>query len=138
MISPLPFEDLEFVLLNAGHDLSGFCSAEPELDEFLKEDALVNQNNLISVTRLVFWKGNLVGFFTLINDSIEVRTVEACDREEDYHFRKYPALKIARLATHSDYERFGIGRSMLEEDLCDLNFPLPLCRLSYYYGRFKA
>ena len=54
MISPIPFEDLEFVLLNADHDLSGFHSSEPELNEFLKEDALVNQNNLISVTRLVF------------------------------------------------------------------------------------
>ena len=93
MISPIPFEDLEFVLLNADHDLSGFHSSEPELNEFLKEDALVNQNNLISVTRLVFFKGDLVGYFTLINDSIEVRAVEECDREESYHFRKYPALK---------------------------------------------
>lgn len=115
MVSPIPFEDLEFVLIRAGHDLSGFHSAEPELDEFLKEDALVSQDNLISVTRLVFWKGNLVGYFTLISDSIEVRAVEACDREESYHFRKYPALKIARLATHSDCERFGVGRSMLRK-----------------------
>jgi GNAT superfamily N-acetyltransferase len=115
MIAPIPFEDLEFVLLNAGHDLSGFCSSEPELDEFLKEDALVNQNNLISVTRLVLLKGVVVGYFTLVNDSIEVRAVEECDREESYHFRKYPAIKIARLATHSDYERFGIGRSMLRK-----------------------
>ena len=114
---PLPFEDLEFVLLNADHDLSGFHSSEPELNEFLKEDALVNQNNLISVTRLVFFKGDLVGYFTLINDSIEVRAVEECDREESYHFRKYPALKIARLATHNDFERFGVGRSMLRLSL---------------------
>ncbi|MDP3396876.1 MAG: hypothetical protein Q8S57_09480 [Methanoregula sp.] len=115
MISPIPFEDLEFVLLNADHDVSGFYSSEPELNEFLKEDALVNQNNLISVTRLVFFKGDLVGYFTLINDSIEVRAVEECDREESYHFRKYPALKIARLATHNDFERFGVGRSMLRK-----------------------
>lgn len=115
MVSPIPFEDLEFVLMSAGHDLSGFHSAEPELDDFLREDALVSQDNLISVTRLVFWKGNLVGYFTLISDSIEVRAVEACDREESYHFRKYPALKIARLATHSDCERFGVGRSMLRK-----------------------
>nr|WP_320160471.1 GNAT family N-acetyltransferase [uncultured Methanoregula sp.] len=115
MLSPIPFEDLEFVLLGAAHDLSGFHSSEPELDEFLKEDAFVNQNDLISVTRLVFWNGNLIGFFTLVNESIEVRAVEACDREESYHFRKYPALKIARLATHSDYERFGVGRSMLRK-----------------------
>jgi GNAT superfamily N-acetyltransferase len=114
-ISPIPFEDLQFVLLNADHDVSGFHSSEPELDEFLNDDALDNQNNLISVTRLVFREGNLVGYFTLINDSIEVRAVEECDREESYHFRKYPALKIARLATHSDYERFGVGRSMLRK-----------------------
>jgi GNAT superfamily N-acetyltransferase len=115
MISPIPFENLSFVLLNFTHDLSGFHSSEPELDEFLKEDALVNQGNLISVTRLVLLDGNLVGYFTLINDSIEVRSVEECDREESYHFRKYPALKIARLATHSDFERYGVGRSMLRK-----------------------
>ena len=115
MIAPIPFENLEFVFLNAGHDLSGFHSSEPELDEFLKEDALVSQNNLISVTRLVLLEGVVVGYFTLVNDSIEVRAVEECDREKNYHFRKYPALKIARLATHSDYERFGIGRSMLRK-----------------------
>jgi len=115
MISPIPFENLSFVLLNSTHDLSGFHSSEPELDEFLKEDALVNQGNLISVTRLVLLDGNIVGYFTLINDSIEVRSVEECDREESYHFRKYPALKIARLATHSDFERYGVGRSMLRK-----------------------
>jgi len=115
MVSSIPFEDLTFVLLRADHDLSRFHSSEPELDEFLKEDALENQHNLISVTRLVFWKGALVGYFTLINDSIEVRAVEECDREERYHFRKYPALKIARLATHCDCERFGVGRSMLRK-----------------------
>jgi len=65
MPSSIPFEDLDFVLLNADHDLSGFHSTEPELDEFLKDDALENQNNLISVTRLVYSHGNLVGYFTL-------------------------------------------------------------------------
>jgi hypothetical protein len=128
MIFPIPFEDLEFVLLDADHDLSGFHSSEPGLDEFLQEDALVNQNNLISVTRLVFQDGNLVGYFTLINDSIEVRAVEECDREDSYHFRKYPALKIARLATHSDFERFGVGRSMLRKI-----FTISI-KLSHYIG----
>lgn len=57
MITPISFDELQFVLLSVDHDLSGFHSSEPELDEFLKEDALVNQNNLISVTRLVFKEG---------------------------------------------------------------------------------
>ena len=116
----------------------GFIHLNPNLMNFSKDDALDNQNNLIFVTRLVFRKGNLVGYFTLINDSIEVRTVEECDREESYHFRKYPALKIARLATHSDYERFGVGRSMLAEALHHLDHALPLCWLPDHNSRFKA
>ena len=36
MISPIPFEDLTFVLLSADHNLSGFHSVETELDEFFK------------------------------------------------------------------------------------------------------
>ena len=50
MVSSIPFEDLTFVLRSSDHDLSVFHSAEPELDEFLKDDALENQHNLISVT----------------------------------------------------------------------------------------
>ena len=38
MVSSIPFEELDFILLNADHDLSGFHSTEPELDEFLKDD----------------------------------------------------------------------------------------------------
>jgi hypothetical protein len=36
MNDPVPFNELEFVRLNAAHDLSGFYSTEPELDDFLK------------------------------------------------------------------------------------------------------
>ena len=42
MTTPIPFKALEFVLLDADHNLSGFFSTEPELDEFLKDDALEN------------------------------------------------------------------------------------------------
>jgi len=45
----IPQEELHFSVLSPDHDLSGFICCEKDLEEFLKEDALVSQNNRISV-----------------------------------------------------------------------------------------
>ncbi len=106
-------DDLQVVILNGDHDLNSFLCENQELQDFLKQDALINQYNFISVTRLVFYHGKLVGYFTLVNDVIRKKEVRTEDGEGDYHYTFYPALKIGRLATHSDYQRRGIGRYML-------------------------
>jgi len=67
MIEPIPDEELEYVTLHEGIDVNSFsCRSKPEeidLEEFLKEDALRCQNSFFSVTRVVFWRGTLVGYF---------------------------------------------------------------------------
>lgn len=113
----IPQEELHFSVLSPDHDLSGFICCEKDLEEFLKEDALVSQNNRISVTHLIFWKYTLVGFFTLTTDSIEVRSIHDGDGVEDYPYSRYPALKIARLATDDRYTKRGIGMFMLRKIL---------------------
>jgi len=56
-------DDLEFVVLTADHlhHLPTFKCKNYELLNFLTEDAYQNQQNRISVTRLVFLHGHLVG-----------------------------------------------------------------------------
>jgi GNAT superfamily N-acetyltransferase len=49
----------------------------------------------------------------LVNDSLLADAVSPKDGERDYPFRKYPAVKVARLATHQDYTGRHIGRNML-------------------------
>jgi GNAT superfamily N-acetyltransferase len=66
---------------------------------------------MISRTSLCFWKDELAGFFTLIADTIEAKAV--IDGIEHYEYRKYPGVKIARLAVDSRFERRGIGTYLL-------------------------
>jgi GNAT superfamily N-acetyltransferase len=105
--------DLQVVILNFDHDLTPFHCDNQELEDFLKQDALNNQYYFLSVTRLVFYHGKIVGYFTLLNDVIRKKEVFIDDGEVDYHYTFYPALKIARFAIHTDNQRQGIERYML-------------------------
>ena len=112
-MADLSYPDIVFRPLDAYDDVSLFHSTEGELDDFLKEDALDNQANRLSVTFLATWNDTIVGYFTLVNDSIVAEAVDKSDREPSWEYRKYPAIKIARMARHRDFSGHGIGTVML-------------------------
>ena len=128
MNTKIPFDNLSFSLLNGDVEVSLFQCREPDLTEFLIEDALENQAARLSVTRIVSYEGQVAGFFTLTNDCIIRKCVSDDDGEEWYPYPHYPALKIARLATHQEFEGRGIGRAML------LKTVAIAMRLSQYVG----
>jgi len=109
----IPFNQFSFSILNSELDLSGFECSNPDLNEFLHEDAIHYQEERLAVTRVIQWQENIVGYFTLVSDSIEVEAIKSGDGSLEYPYRRYPALKIARLATDNRYQRQGIGRAML-------------------------
>jgi GNAT superfamily N-acetyltransferase len=109
----LSYPDISFRPLDTYDDITSFHSTEQELDDFLHEDALDNQVNRLSVTFLASWNDNHVGYFSLINDSIVAEAVHESDREPSWEYRKYPAIKIARMARHRDFSGHGIGTIML-------------------------
>jgi GNAT superfamily N-acetyltransferase len=110
----IPSEELRLCALNKRHDLNSFNSVSDELNDFLKNDALGGQNSMISRTYLCFYKERLVGFITLIGDTIEAKLMIKKDGIEDYEYEKYPAIKIGRLAVDKDCEGQGIGPHMLK------------------------
>lgn len=109
----IPLSELTFEVINDRSNLADFLCSEQELTNFLKDDALSGQNERFSATRIVTYEDKLVGYFTLVNDSITVHALEETDRNPSYKYSKYPALKIARLATHIDFIERGIGTSMI-------------------------
>jgi ribosomal protein S18 acetylase RimI-like enzyme len=111
----ISIHDLEFKVLDASHlrQLTSFRCKNAELKDFLTQDALKNQLDRISVTRLVFYHGRLVGYFTLVTDVIKRGEIADSDGAEDFRYATYSALKIARFATDIEFERQGIGRNML-------------------------
>lgn len=111
MPSIIPDSELSILPLDESHNLFSFNCSSSELNDFLKNDALADQNNMISRTGLCFWNRELVGFVALVADTIEAKAV--IDRLEHYEYRKYPGVKIARLAVDSRFERRGLGTYLL-------------------------
>ncbi len=111
MSSIIPDSELIMVPLDKKHNLFPFNCSSSELNDFLKNDSLSDQNNMISRTGLCFWKDELVGYVALLADTIEAKAV--IDGLERYEYRKYPGVKIARLAVDSRFERKGIGTYLL-------------------------
>ena len=99
-------------LLSEKEDLSSFFCTDADLNEYFHQDALKDHQNLYSVTHLVKSHEKIIGFFTLVTDTIQLDWVDE-SLFPDFDYRKLPAVKIARLATHRDYERRGIGKYMI-------------------------
>ena len=112
-MTQVPYSDLQIFPLTEKYELSSFNSVSAELNDFLINDALEDQENMISRTYLVFWKENFVGFVTLIADTIGVQLIHESERVDGYEYTKYPAIKIGRFAVDRSYERMGIGRFLL-------------------------
>lgn len=106
--------EVAIIPLTVGIDYSSFCCSENKLNEFLIEDALEDHNNLYSITRLVEYNNEIVGFFSLITDNISIDQVDK-SASTGYAYHKLPAVKIARLATSKQYEKRDVGKIMITE-----------------------
>jgi len=104
---------LRVVPLTRIDTLATFCSANDDLNDFLKNEAIESQENLLSKTFLCLFRDHIAGFLTLVTDTIEVKLVDAGDGVSDYPHQKYPAIKIARLAVDKKFERKGVGRFLI-------------------------
>ena len=57
----------------------------------------------------------LIGYITLVCGEIVISEIDTkLVGDVDYSYLQYPAVKIARLATHSNYREQGIGKSLVE------------------------
>lgn len=85
-----------------------------EMENFLKEKALREQKEGINTTHLFVDEKTqkIVAYVSLCNDSIKLDFSERDERE--YSYTTIPALKIARLAVATEYQRQGIGRMLVD------------------------
>lgn len=98
--------------LHAEVDIAHFCCSEKDLNEYLKEDALKDHEFLYSITKVVEYQGEVIGYFTLVTDTINPKLVDTSIGIK-YGYAKLPAVKIARLATDKNYMGMGVGASMM-------------------------
>ena len=106
------YKELKIVPYTEHHDVSRFESRTADLNDFLKEDALENQKELVNKTFLCCRFNQLVGYITFTTDIIEKEEVQKEGRIR-VPYKEYPAIKIARLAVDKKYERKGVGGFLL-------------------------
>lgn len=113
-----PFDDIEVVRLSEIHRkfISEFACQIKDLDDFVRDDALKQQEEAVNITYLWISKkdGRMLSYITLCNDSIHLFGEKKDEmRQIGISYKALPALKICRMAVHKDYARRGIGTKML-------------------------
>lgn len=63
------------------------------MDEFLKEDALKEQEENLNVTYLAVYENEIIGFVTILNDNVPYNIVK---KNVKTKYKSYPSVKIGR------------------------------------------
>lgn len=112
-------DQIEIQKLCCGHGLSEFCCGtgkdDKELDSFLKEDALKQQNERANATYVTVLKGTdkVIGYVTILNDKLIVSTKEKGGMNITAPYHEFPAVKVGRLAVDKSHTGRHIATTML-------------------------
>ena len=77
-----PLERLRIEKLRESDLLSYFDCGNEDLNDFLKNEAYAHQSIWCSVTWLIKYENNIVGYFSLLNDAIELTSSHRRKMEE--------------------------------------------------------
>lgn len=69
-------ENYYFEILNENHDLSDFNCDSEDLTDFLKNDALNQQNMNLNLTQLILCDNEIIGFVSLLTDTLKLKILE--------------------------------------------------------------
>ena len=144
-------ENYRFETLNGKHDLSDFKCESDDLTDFLKDDALTQQKSKLSLTKLVMCDDTVVGYVSLLTDTILLKDIRDADTKHDIKNqlditskkRKLPAIKIGRLALDEKYTHKGLGSEILMsilfnvKNIAENNVGLRFVTVEGYAGAYK-
>lgn len=117
-----------FENLSENHDLSDFDCGDEDLNDFLKNDALAQQNARLNVTKLIMCDGNIIGFTSILTDGIMIKKIRnekvKSEIKEKLNInsnkKSISSVKIGRLAIDKKYARKGLGSHILNNILKNL------------------
>ena len=97
-------------------ELVSFSCGEPDLDDFLRSDALRLQSQRVVHTFLAFFEARLVGYMSMLADAVVLETKERKRLSLSAHDHPtVPALKIARLGVAESFraDHSGVGAALV-------------------------
>lgn len=113
-----------YELLRLENDLRPcFTCGSADLDEFYHKDSILWGKQLISVTYAVRKNNKILAFFSLSNDSIRLEQAPSKNAffkrvlslvPHNKRLKSMPAVKLGRLASHTESQSTGIGSEVLD------------------------
>lgn len=98
--------------ITASHDVSEFSCRRDELNAWLRRRALTNEGKT-SRTYVVALGARVVAYYTLAAGSVSRDEIPRSIRHDTPE--TVPIVVLGRLATDKNFERRGLGQSMLQE-----------------------
>ena len=105
-------------------NLEQFSCTNDDLNDFLKNDAIPFQQELLGVTYLFTLKEkphDILSFFTISNDGLKLDPVSNSTQKKIKkkfprvkHRMDYPSVKIGRLGVDKKYDGSGLGSDLLD------------------------
>jgi GNAT superfamily N-acetyltransferase len=109
--------EIDFRPIKPGDRLTGLSLGEEfvPLKTFLQRKARKFEDKNLARTYAAFHGTKIVGYITLVCGEVSVKDGDSNPiDEDDYDYKHFPAIKVARLAVDSKRRKFGIGRTLVE------------------------
>ncbi|MDX2190522.1 MAG: GNAT family N-acetyltransferase [Bacteroidota bacterium] len=118
----MAFEGLILNRLTADYAIKSFDCDDTDLNDFLKNDAIQYQQQLLAVTYLLESQNETIAFFSVFNDKISIEDVDTKSKWKSIlrltphqkRLKSFPAMKIGRLAVNKDYKNRNYGTSIID------------------------
>jgi GNAT superfamily N-acetyltransferase len=120
-------DQFELSRLRPSTTIKLFDCNDDELNNFLFEDAINYTKALLAVTYLLEKDGELVGYFSVLNDCIRHKDIPGKTPSKSelrrllrkVPFKKrthksHPAVKVGRFAICKSYQRTGVGSTLMD------------------------
>src|SRR5437867_1915868 len=116
----MDINDFSFVKLTERLPYDAFDCGDADLNDFLYNEALQYEKQLLAVTYSFLDKDNkLTAFFSVSNDSLVDKGYEVWNRlnkkvKNQKRRRDYPAVKIGRLGVSKDFSGRNLGTQIID------------------------
>lgn len=106
----------ETTIISANMDFSRFNCSNADFNDFIKNEALDDCKNNISVTYVGMIKDQPAAFVTLVAAAYRTEFLKTIITGI-HKYRQIPAIKIARIATDKLYQRRGCGEALVQHSV---------------------
>lgn len=99
------------------HNRDNFCCEEPELNEFIKQYARQNHSNNISKTYVVLNDNDVIAYYTLVYENIELKNIrnEIPSDLRQSRKDKIPCVLLGMIARDESLKGQDYGKFLLNE-----------------------